>query len=671
VIEVTPFHLLLYMEFKLNDKFVNKYKNIKPAFGFNGLGELAYLRTYSRIKEDGSNEKWFETIRRVVEGTYLIQKKHITQAGLGWDEKRGLRSAEEMYDRMFSMKFLPPGRGLWAMGTDIINKRGLFVSLNNCAFISTESLATDLSKPFLFMMDYSMLGVGVGFDVLGASSVRVTAPSKNVLKFSIPDTREGWLESLKMALNAFFKGESFPEFNYSKIRPEGALIKTFGGKSAGSGPLRKLHEQVRHVLTKRIGELITLQDITDIMNFIGVCVVSGNVRRTAQIVFGKPTEEYLKLKDYRWDEDAQTYRGSKIERAEYGWASNNSIFAELGQDYTEVAKQTALNGEPGYAWLNNMQDYSRMNGKPDYKDHRVKGGNPCLEQSLESYEMCCLVETFPTKHDSKEDFNRTLKFAYLYAKTVTLGTTHWVETNRVQLRNRRIGASVSGVAQFVEQRGLETLKDWLQTGYDTIQNYDEIYSDWFAVPKSIKTTSIKPSGTVSLLPGVTPGMHYPESNYYIRRMRLAHNSELLPYVKEAGYPVEIDVADPEHTVVIEIPVFIEGVRTNAQVSMWEQLLLASFLQEHWADNQVSCTVTFNENEKDQIGSALNYFQYKLKGVSFLPRLEKASYPQMPYEEITKEEYKKRARQIKELKFNGIGIDSKPEVFCNNDTCEVI
>lgn len=154
--------------FKLSDIFVERYREIKPPFGFNGLGELTYLRTYSRLKEDGTNEKWYETVRRVVEGTYSIQKHHIDRYGLGWSEEDAQMSAEEMYDRIFYMKFLPPGRGLWAMGTDIIEKRGLFGALQNCGFVSTENLIEDLTKPFEFLMDMSMLGTGVGFDVKGA-----------------------------------------------------------------------------------------------------------------------------------------------------------------------------------------------------------------------------------------------------------------------------------------------------------------------------------------------------------------------------------------------------------------------------------------------------------------------------------------------------------------------
>jgi ribonucleoside-triphosphate reductase len=157
------------------------------------------------------------------------------------------------------------------------------------------------------------------------------------------------------------------------------------------------------------------------------------------------------------------------------------------------------------------------------------------------------------------------------------------------LRNRRIGCSVSGVAPFISQHGLGTLQGWLERGYSAIQRYDKDYSDWFAIPRSIKTTSVKPSGTVSLLAGATPGMHYPESRFYIRRMRLSAASELVAPLRAAGYPLEPvkDGGANSNTVVVEIPVDVgAGVRTASQVPMWEQLALAAFLQRHWADNQV-------------------------------------------------------------------------------------
>ena len=653
-------------KFKLSENFVNKYKRKKAPFGFNGLGELVYMRTYSRIKDDGKNERWWETVQRVVEGTYSMQKSHIDSYQLGWNAWQAQKSAQEMYDRIFNMKFLQPGRGLWAMGTPITEEKNLYAALNNCAFVSTKTLKEDYSKPFCFLMDASMLGVGVGFDTKGAGEIIVKGINKSRQEevFVIPDTREGWVESLRLLLESYFHGTSSVIFDYTKIRGEGEPIKGFGGVSSGPEPLKEVHDSIREVLESNSGEPITVTTIVDIMNLIGKCVVAGNVRRTAEIVFGDPeSEEYLDLKNYKVNPH----------RDQYGWTSNNSIFAELGMDYTEVAKRINDNGEPGFAWLENMRHYSRMKNGGDDKDHRVAGGNPCLEQSLESYELCCLVETFPDNHESYEDYARTLKYAYLYAKTVTLGKTHWSDTNRVMLRNRRIGCSVSGVAQFITNRGLHEFQDWLENGYNVIQDWDCIYSDWFAIPKSIKTTSVKPSGTVSLLAGATPGLHYPESRFYFRRVRLSKHSELIEPLKKANYTIEPAFGSEDSTAVVEIPVDVgEGIRTAGELSIWEQFSLAAFMQRHWADNQVSCTVTFNpETESEQIPQVLNYYQYHLKGISLLPRHELGAYKQMPYEAIDEKTYHFEADRLGKLTF-GIIKNEEAEIdkFCNNDTCEI-
>ena len=653
-------------KFKLSEKFIDKYKRKKPPFGFNGLGELVYMRTYSRIKADGKNERWWETVQRVVEGTYSMQKHHIESHQLGWNPWQGQKSAQEMYERIFNMKFLPPGRGLWAMGTAITEEKGLYAALNNCAFVSTKTLKEDYAKPFCFLMDASMLGVGVGFDTKGAGEIVVKGVNRdrNEEVYMIPDTREGWVESLRLLLESYFHGLPLIEFDYNQIRLEGEPIKGFGGVSSGPEPLKEVHEDIRNVLENNSGNPITITTIVDIMNLIGKCVVAGNVRRTAEIVFGDAdSEEYLDLKNYKVNPH----------RDQYGWTSNNSIFAELGMDYTDVCKRINDNGEPGLAWLENMRTYSRMKNGGDNKDHRVMGGNPCLEQSLESYELCCLVETFPNNHDSLEDYQRTLKYAYLYAKTVTLGRTHWSDTNRVMLRNRRIGCSVSGVAQFITNCGLNELQNWLETGYDTIQEWDKQYSDWFAVPKSIKTTSVKPSGTVSLLAGATPGLHYPESRFYIRRVRLSNQSELVEPLKKAGYKLEPAFGSEDSTMVVEVPVDVgEGIRTAAELSIWEQFSLAAFMQRHWADNQVSCTATFNpETEADELPHVLNYFQYRLKGISLLPRHDYGAYKQMPYESINEQEYNKQVKKLSKLSFGVIkNEEAEIDKFCNNDSCEI-
>jgi len=285
-----------------------------------------------------------------------------------------------------------------------------------------------------------------------------------------------------------------------------------------------------------------------------------------------------------------------------------------------------------------------------------------------------LCETFADKHEDFEDYAVTIKYAYLYAKTITLLATNWVETNRSMLRNRRIGLSMTGIAQFISNRGVNELKTWMEKGFDTVKKYDKIYSEWFAIPESIKVTTIKPSGTLSLLAGSTPGIHYPESKYYIRRVRLANNSSFIPALKEAGYKIELAKGQEESTSVVEFPICIgEKVRTLKEVSMWEQLSLAALAQRYWADNSVSVTVTFDpKTEGDQIENALNYYQYQLKAVSFLPRLESGAYAQMPYEEITKDEYEEMISNLLPLDFSEMfSEEALGEKYCSNDSCAIL
>ena len=322
-----------------------------------------------------------------------------------------------------------------------------------------------------------------------------------------------------------------------------------------------------------------------------------------------------------------------------------------------------------------MREYGRMRGdERNNKDKRVMGANPCVEITLEDRELCNLVELIPSNHDDIDDFKKTIKYAYLFAKTITLLNTNWSETNKVMLRNRRIGLSITGIVQFMEKNGLDVLKSWMEQGYDLARKYDKIYSEWFAIPESIKITTVKPSGTLSLLAGVTAGIHFPESRHYIRRVRLAKNSTYIDVLKKSNYKIESASEDPENTMVVEFPVSLgSNIRTINDTNMWEQLNLASFAQENWSDNSVSVTVTFKSNEKNQIKNALDIFQFKLKSVSFLPKLENETpYKQMPYEEISEEQYKKMVEKLLPLDFKEmLSTDSSSEMYCESDVCMVL
>ena len=222
------------------------------------------------------------------------------------------------------------------------------VLTGNCGFTTTENIDTAPSNPFIFLMDMSMLGVGVGFDTKGAGKLIIQKPSDEVNLVVIEDSREGWVDALKLVIESYLvEGRNTVNFDYSQIRKYGESIKGFGGVASGPDPLKTLIESIREQFDGRSGQPITSEDIVDIMNKIGVCVVSGNVRRTAEIAIGSPFDKnYLKLKDYRYNADTGTYEGDGSHRAAYGWTSNNSIFAEIGMNYEEIGEQIAMNGEP-------------------------------------------------------------------------------------------------------------------------------------------------------------------------------------------------------------------------------------------------------------------------------------------------------------------------------------
>jgi len=650
---------MMYSSFELDPTFMARFKGLQPSWG--PIGYFTFKRTYARPDTWGGTEEFWQTCKRVVEGVYGIQKTHCTSHNLPWSDSKAQRSAQEMYERMWDFKWLPPGRGLWVMGTSVVETKG-GAALNNCAFVSTENIDVDFSGPFEFLMDMSMLGVGVGADTLGTGKVDIVVPKESLEIFVVADSREGWVALIKRILLAYVGKKSLPvEIDYSLLRAKGAPLKGFGGKSSGYEPLEELVASIQSVLKlpKDVSSKpITTSQIVDVFNYIGKCVVSGGIRRTAEIMFGEPgDQEFIELKQ---DQDALMDRR---------WASNNSIKASVGQSYKSIAPLIASNGEPGVIWLDNMKSYSRMKEVPDYKDYRVMGSNPCSEQSLESYELCCLVETFPANHNSLDDWQRTLKYAYLYAKTVTLVPTHNPRTNAVTLRNRRIGCSQSGIVQALEKFGRHEYLLGCDRGYDYVQRLDVQYSDWLCIPKSIKTTSVKPSGTVSLLCGATPGIHYPHSEYYIRNVRIDDTNPLLEAAKKTGHLAEPCKYAPS-TWVVSFPVKEENFRLSKDdISIWQQFANAADLQAYWADNQVSITVTFNSDEAKDIEACLDHFQTRLKSISLLP-ISDHKYEQAPYIKISEKKYHELKNKITGDISIEVNAHDTDDQFCDGAKCEL-
>jgi len=667
--------------FKLANLFIDQYLPSQRTPDFGPLGEIVFRRTYARRLPNGRQEEWYQTCQRVIEGMYSILQDHCLQNNIYWDADKADNSAEEAYDRLFDMKWLPPGRGLANMGTDTVRQKGGAV-LCNCSFYSTKDIDKDFARPFTFLMDMLMLGVGVGTDVRGAGKVMLHPPSISG-DYVVADTREGWVDLVRTILKAYIDRGTIPKtIDFGQLRAKGTPLNAMGGVSSGPDPLIRLTKDLVYVLNDYSGRvsvdgsgtlyqlsgepdgpstLITSAHITDIANYIGKCVVSGGVRRSSEIVLGPEDQEFMDLK---------LDKGALADRR---WASNNSVVIEPSpyQDYASIASRIVTNGEPGILWLDNTRKFGRMIDGPDYKDMEVDGVNPCSEIGLLSAEVCNVAESFPARHKDQFDYWRTLKFVYLYSKAVTLIPIHDWETHSIVQRNRRIGTSMSGIQQAISRFGLRDFTHWFcNTGYTVIRNWDAVYSDWLQIPESIRVTAIKPSGTVSLLPGATPGIHLAHSQFYIRRVRIEDTSTLLGPLTCAGYHIEPAINETA-TMVVEIPVhehdFIKG-KNDATVE--EQFELAALIQKHWADNQVSVTITFDkETEGWKIPRLLHDYQDKLKSVSLLPR-SGHGYKQLPYEEITYEQYTLMAARLSKPVFNdGQQIESS-EKFCDGESCMV-
>ena len=649
--------MMVNERFVLASKVQDELRTRTPQFGFGLLGAAVYYRTYSRQREDGSQEHWADTVIRVVNGVLSIRKDWYAKHRLPWNESHWQDVGRRMADAIFSMRFTPPGRGLWVMGTDYVYERGA-LALNNCQARNVSLLSRDAS----LIMDSLMCGVGIGYSAFGYVPM-MQEPAGDPVTYVIPDSREGWVESLRLLIAAYEDGTPPVQFDYSKIRPAGTPIKGFGGVASGYAPLAEMHERVRGFLDRYVrGETGTTRMVGDVINAVGVCVVAGNIRRSALLNLGSPhDDEFLDLKNYDLNPDRQ----------DIGWMSNNSIRLETHEDFarlSSIADRVRANGEPGVLNLVNIRQFGRY-GEP--MPDTALYTNPCAEATLENAECCNLVEIYPTRCADDAQFYEACELATIYSSTVSLLPTHQPDTNEVIARNRRIGVSLSGVADWFDTVGATKIITMMRRGYRIVEATNRAMAREAGVPESIRKTVIKPSGTVSTLVGVSPGMHWPTFTRYIRRVRVGDNTPIVPFLQAAGVPSEPDVYSA-NTLVFEFPVESQARRSQREVSMWQKGAMVTLLQRHWADQMVSNTITFDPTtEGDQIEDFLAFTVPLTKSISLLPDVEGGAYPQMPYEAIDEAEYQRRAAQISPVDWNLYGgSDGVQEAYCDTDACEV-
>ena len=610
----------------LSEDFLTPYISKTPPWGFDGLGYIVFKRTYARSLDEKENttEEWWQTLRRVVDGAEDI--------GAGLTEGE----SERLFDYMFNLKASVGGRMLWQLGTPN-NERLGGDSLVNCWFV-------DLTKPedFSWMFERLMLGGGVGFSVSAPEALGVvrqgTVQHLNEVDadYIVPDKREGWSQAVLQALRTYLGGEDDPTYltyNTSLIRPAGALIRTFGGKASGPGILVEGIEKITAVLNGAVDRHLTSVEVLDIANIIGSVVVAGNVRRSAEIALGRPNDvDYLNAK--RWDLGT-----IPMHRA----MSNNSVVVDdINELPEEFWEGYSGNGEP-YGMFNLTA--SRLFGRvPEVlPDQSIVGTNPCAEIGLANRESCNLSEVFLPNVASEEELVDITRLLYKVQKAIAAMPYLDRESDDITSQNMRLGLGVTGIAQAHGKLG------WLGTTYIALRAFDSVWSAANGWPESVRLTTVKPSGTLSLLAGVTPGVHPGFSQYHIRRVRMSVGDPLLQYCSDLGYTVEwvrnLDGSRSDTTKLVEFPCqFPQGTVLAEDVSAVQQMQIQQTLQEQWADNSVSVTIYIKPGELGEVRSYLESHWRTMKSVSFLLHTDHG-FDQAPLEAITKEDYALRVEGL--------------------------
>lgn len=655
--------MIVTERFQLNPLFTKLLRRRKAKFGFGLLGAAAYYRTYSRTKPNGQQEDWADTVIRTVEGAMSILKTHCVENNIPFDEEHWQREAINMAEAIHEFRMLPPGRGLFAGGTEHVYEKGSG-ALNNCSASTIKKLSDDAA----WCMNFLMLGVGVGYDT-HRYEINLKLPVERTTTYVVPDSREGWVEATRRLIASYEEATETVLFDYSDVRPFGAPIRGFGGTASGPGPLKEMHEDMRKFLHARAtGEISSVRLIADTINRIAKCIVAGNVRRSALICLGSPQDdEFLDLKNWKKYPERNGVNG-------WGHTSNNSPIFESPEDFNQIpdiAERIRLNGEPGVVNMMNIQKYARFGDK---KHDPATLVNPCVEIPLENKELCNLVEVFPTRCKTEADLFDAMRLATIYASCISLLRTDSEETNAVIAKNRRIGVSLSGIADWFEAtRNKSDIVRILNAGYDLVRITNKEFAKFAKVPAAIRVTTVKPSGTISLLAGVSPGMHHPIFSTHIRRVKFGVNAPVVPLLMESGLPYEPDKTDPSGTLIFEFPIHVGKVRGQDDVSLFEHGARLVLLSKFWADNAVSNTITFNQDtESHLIEPFLTYNLPFVKSISMLPLTTGDKiYEQAPYEKINEEEYQRRMDQVRDIDWSKYtGTDGEDAKFCNNDTCAI-
>ena len=630
------------------------------------LGKFIFYRTYSRyLPEKRRRETWKEVCLRAI-------SYNTSLAETSEEEKL------KLFDNMFHLRQFLSGRTNWVGGTDVAKKFPM--SNFNCAFVVIDEF-----EAFRDLFYLLMIGSGVGFRVRETDAEKLPKvrtdieyshreyepippdsrqDNTTVLFFNdqavidVGDSKEGWVQALDMFLrlhwDRMYIGVNKVRISYNNVRPKGERLKTFGGTASGHESLRVMFEKIGKVLSQLGPEKYeSLRPIhcLDIANIIGENVVSGGVRRTSEIgLFDADDLECVNAKSSIY---TQTEEGIWVTNQDlvHRSMSNNSVIywdKPTKEQLMEQMEKIRYTGEPGF--INGEQARKRF---PAFE-----GVNPCAEILLASRGLCNLVTVNVMGFVSDGELNeealleaqRLSARASLRMTCVDLELPKW---DRVQKEHRLIGCSLTGWQDAMESCGYtkEQANALLRKLREVATEEAKAYARTLGINEPKLVTTVKPEGTLSLLPTVSSGVHYSHSPYYIRRVRISAHDPLTKVCEELGWSVEPVAGQTEEncsTKVIEFPVKVPVKRTKGDVGAIEQLECYKSFMENYVQHNASITVHVREHEWGEVTEWLHENWDSVVGISFLP-YDDSSYPQMPYEEIDEEEYLARVEKMAPFK----------------------
>ena len=631
--------------------------NYLPTDYQNFIATSRYARW---IEEDNRRETWAETVERFIMN--VVQPKVTAE-----DIVSNIRNA------ILNLDIMPSMRGMMTAGKALARD-------NTCAY-NCSYLPVDDMKSFDEAMFILLCGTGVGFSVERQYISKLPEVPENMFDSAttivVSDSKEGWAKALRQVISLLYSGE-VPKWDMSKVRPSGARLKTFGGRSSGPEPLDQLFRFVCNIFRDAKGRKLNSLECHDIMCKIGEVVVVGGVRRSAMISLSNLSDDRMR------NSKTGQFWETNPQRA---LANNSVAYTEKPDASTFLHEWTSLvdsgTGERGMFSRVAAQKHTANIGRRD-PDHEF-GTNPCSEIILRPYQFCNLSEVVVRSTDSLTDLVSKVRLATI------LGTIQATYTNFPYLRKiwqknteeeRLLGVSLTGIMDHEILNGsnfMGDLENVLKILKETAIETNKEWADKLGIPQSAAITCVKPSGTVSQLVDAASGIHARHSQYYIRTVRGDNKDPLTQFMKEQGIPSEPDLMKPEQTTVFSFPVKApDGCVTRDDMTALDQLNLWKIYALHWCEHKPSITVSVRKDEWVAVGAWL-YQNFDIaSGLSFLPHSDHI-YNQAPYQDCTKEQYEEAlAKMPKRVEWERLSeyeledtTKSSQTMACVSGVCEIV